>query len=325
MFLALEGNRTLGREESRPARLLDQRDACKLHIVCHYVQVLLGPGFPVVPVGRLGQDEAGRAVRDELLSAGLEVTHVATSHRPTLFSVCFLYPDGDGGNITTSTSASSEVSAADVAALRPLMARHPGRGVALALPEVPLEPRLALLAAATEHGWLRVAAVVPDEVEAARERGLFQQADLLALNVEEAAAVAGVATRHLPPQDVAQSAVEALRSAGCRAAVVLTAGAEGSWVSDGDRLVHSPAVAAGPVVGTAGAGDAHLAAVVVGLVAGVDLPAANSFAALVSGLAVTSPHSIDPDLGPGAVVALADRLGQPLPAALRAGLVGARR
>ena len=43
IFLALEGNRTLGREESRPAELLDQRDYCKLHIVCHYVQRLLGP------------------------------------------------------------------------------------------------------------------------------------------------------------------------------------------------------------------------------------------------------------------------------------------
>ena len=43
IFLALEGNRTLGREESRPADLLDQRDYCKLHIVSHYVRRLLGP------------------------------------------------------------------------------------------------------------------------------------------------------------------------------------------------------------------------------------------------------------------------------------------
>ncbi len=42
MFLALEGDRTLGRNESRPARLLDVRDYGKLHIVAHHVAMLLG-------------------------------------------------------------------------------------------------------------------------------------------------------------------------------------------------------------------------------------------------------------------------------------------
>jgi len=40
MFLALEGDATLGRNESRPAHLLDVRDYCKLHIVAHHVAVL---------------------------------------------------------------------------------------------------------------------------------------------------------------------------------------------------------------------------------------------------------------------------------------------
>ena len=37
IFFELEGNATLGRNESRPSRLLGVRDYCKLHIVIHYV------------------------------------------------------------------------------------------------------------------------------------------------------------------------------------------------------------------------------------------------------------------------------------------------
>jgi len=42
LFFELEGNHTLGRNESRPARFLSIRDYCKLHIISHYVAVLLG-------------------------------------------------------------------------------------------------------------------------------------------------------------------------------------------------------------------------------------------------------------------------------------------
>jgi hypothetical protein len=52
--------------------------------------------------------------------------------------------------------------------------------------------------------------------------------------------------------------------------------------------------------------------VVVGLVAGVELAAANAFAALVSGLKVRSPHTIHPGLDAAAVIGLAERLGRPL-------------
>ena len=43
-FFALEGNHTMGRNESRPGRSLDVRDYCKLHIITHYVAKLLGAG-----------------------------------------------------------------------------------------------------------------------------------------------------------------------------------------------------------------------------------------------------------------------------------------
>lgn len=51
MFFALQGNHTLGREESRAGVFLDRRDYCKLHIISHYVKVLLGPEFNVILAG----------------------------------------------------------------------------------------------------------------------------------------------------------------------------------------------------------------------------------------------------------------------------------
>jgi ribokinase len=316
MFLALEGNRTLGREESRPADLLDQRDYCKLHIVSHYVRRLLGPDVPVVPIGKVGADEPGRAVLEEMRATGLELALVGTSSRPTLFSVCFLYPDGDGGNLSTSRSASADVGPDDVRRAAELFASHPGRGVALALPEVPVAARQALLQLATEHGWLRVAAVVPDELDEVKDSGLLGQVDLLGLNIEEAATLGGVPAGEAPVR-VVEAAIAALAGSGSPAQVVVTAGSRGSWSWDGRTLAHAPGVdPGGQVVSTAGAGDAHLAGIVVGLMAGLDLAAANGFAALVSALKVTSPHTINPDIDPRSVVEAAFRRGLPLPESL---------
>lgn len=59
-FFLLNGDHTLGREESRSGRFLDKDDYCKLHIIAHYVKALLGPGFNVVPVGKVGGMILGR-------------------------------------------------------------------------------------------------------------------------------------------------------------------------------------------------------------------------------------------------------------------------
>jgi ribokinase len=309
IFLALVGNTTLGREESRAAELLDQRDYCKLHIVCHYVARLLGPDFPVVPIGKVGDDDAGRVVRAELAEVGIDTDHVTGSALPTLFSVCFLYPDGDGGNLTTSRSASSDVSPADVQRARPVLERYRDRGVAIALPEVPLTARADLLRLGREYGFLRVAGVVTGEMAEAKDSGMLGDVDVLAVNVDEARALVGDSAPGSSPADDVGAAVSELTRLNPRLSVVVTAGSDGSWTWDGHTLEHAPALPV-DVVNTAGAGDAHLAAVVVGLVRGLDLAAANAYAAVVSGLAVTSRHTINPEIDAASVAEAAERHGR---------------
>ena len=182
-FFLLEGNETLGREESRAGRILDRRDYCKLHIVCHYVKAMLGEGFDVSPVGRVGSDSEGARLATEMEAIGMDTRLVAVAEAvPTLFSFCFLYPDGSGGNLTTRDSASGTVDAGDVRAAEPLMQSLGSAGIALAVPEVPLAARRSLLELAARHRLFTVASFTRSEMKDVRASGMLAHVDLCALN-----------------------------------------------------------------------------------------------------------------------------------------------
>lgn len=306
LFFALDGNTTLGREESRSGRLLERRDYCKGHIIAHTVQTLVGGDFPVVPIGLVGDDDVGRRLLEEMAAAGLNVQHVGVlPGHSTLYSICLLYPDGSGGNLTTNDSASAHLTAAHVEAARPTFTAHTGRGIAVAAPEVPLAARRALLALASAHGFLRCAAFTSDELEEAVDTGMLEAVDLLALNSDEAARLAGVSPELAAPR-IVEAAVAWLALRYPALQVSITAGSRGSWVWDGRALDHQPALEVA-AVGTAGAGDAHLGGLLTGLIAGLGLAEAHQLAALVGAVKVTSPHTIHPGLDRRALAQLAER------------------
>ena len=167
----LDGDTTLGRNESRGGRLLDRRDYCKLHIVSHYVRALLGSTFRVAPIGLLGDDDAGPRLRAEMVAAGLDVGLVGiAAGAPTLFSFCLVYPDGSGGNLTTTDGAASRLDADGVAAGGHLLRAHGRRAIAIALPEVPLAARRELIRLATATRAMRIASFTAAEISDALER-----------------------------------------------------------------------------------------------------------------------------------------------------------
>ena len=317
MFLTLEGDHTLGRNESRPAHLLDVRDYCKLHIVAHHVAVLLGAEpsgapFHVVPIGNVGADETGRLLVDEMIAAGMDTAHVKeVGGSPTLFSVCFQYPDGSGGNITTADSAAATLTESDVDRAAPLL---DARTIVLAAPEVGLGPRGRLLEIATERGAFRLASLTSVEVEDARASGLLGLVDLLALNEDEAAILAG---RELDP-DEPQPCLDALAEAlGAEMRIVVTVGARGAFALEGGRWEHRRAPGV-EVRSTAGAGDALLGGVLAGLAAGVplvgdgdesSLGSALDLGVALAALSVTSPHTIHPAADLDAVLTFAEDSG----------------
>jgi sugar/nucleoside kinase (ribokinase family) len=317
VFFALNGDHTLGREESRSGRFLDRRDYCKLHIIAHYVQTLLGPGFTTLPIGKVGDDEAGRRLVEEMQAAGMDMRYVALCPgQQTLTSFCLIYPDGSGGNLTVDDSACDQVDAACVSRAEPEFARFAGRGIALAAPEVPLAARRKVLELGSAYHFLRAASFVSAEIETAVETGLLGETDLLGINLDEAAALAGASATGRRPVEVVEAAVKRLRGLNPAMLVSITAGQRGSWSWDGASLAHLPAWPA-TVVGTAGAGDAHLAGIIAGLAAGLAMAQAHELGALVAALSVTSPHTIAPEVERGSLRTLADRLHAPLSEAVR--------
>ena len=288
----LNGDHTLGREESRSGRFLDRRDYCKLHIVSHYVRTLLGSKLSVIPLGRVGDDAVGRELLEEMGTAGLDLRRVEVlPGTSTLFSFCFLYPDGSGGNLTTDNSASASVDAQLIDRAEGLFARVGQAGMAAALPEVPVEARLRLLELAGRHGLFRAASFTSGELPAVGRSGRLGGVDLLALNIDEARALADLRDPQATPAEIVERTVAALVGDYPRLQLSITAGGAGSWFWDGTRLFHCPSV---PVqaVGTAGAGDAHLAGILAGLACGLEAASAQVLGTLVAAASVTSPHTI---------------------------------
>ena len=332
IFFALEGEHTLGRNESRPGKLLDLRDYCKLHIIAHYASILLGADpsgepFRVVAVGKVGRDATGDRLIREMAAAGMDTRFVETvDGRATMFSVCFQYPDGSGGNITTSESAAAALTGADMNRLRPLLEEYRGRFMVLAAPEAPLEARHRLLELAGECGGFRAASFASAEIPEAKSRGMLTQIDLLALNVNEAAALAGREGRECSPDAMAAlleevAAVGAAMNPGMQ--IIVTIGRGGAWGLAGGRWAHCPALDMS-VTSTAGAGDALLGGTLAALAAGLPLVApgpprkspderplasALEFGVLLAALTVTSPHTIHPDANLDALLALARERG----------------
>ncbi len=293
-FFALQGNQTLGREESRLGHFLDRRDYCKLHIIAHYVATLLGPSFLTFPVGRVGNDEIGRRLVKEMSEAGLGTRFVtiAAGH-PTLYSFCFVYPDGSGGNLTTDDSACSTIDASDLATVEGEFQRFSGKGIALAAPEVPLAARAELLEMGRKHGFFNVATYSSEDILPALEQGLIGKLGLLAMNRHEAATLARLHAEECAAETVVESVAAICTSGYPRMLTSITMGREGSWICEGGRVIHRPAIPA-EVCSTAGAGDAHLAGLLVGLSAGLNFDQAHELASLLASFTVTSPHTIHP-------------------------------
>ncbi|HEY0377959.1 MAG TPA: PfkB family carbohydrate kinase [Pyrinomonadaceae bacterium] len=314
ILFALEGDHDLGRNESRPARLLDIRDYCKLHIITHYLGALVGAGqsensFRVLPIGKVGGDSAGRRLLKEMTAAGLDTRYVdEVEGQPTLFSVCYQYPDRTGGNITTSESAASLLTPADIDRVIPLLEAGDGRSIALAVPEVPLEVRAHLLKLATIHQCFRVASFTSAEMSEAQASNLFSLVDLLALNEGEAGCLAGQPFDAAEPQSFLDQCADALTASQPHIRIIVSAGKEGAFAFQDGRWAHSPALPV-EVASTAGAGDALLAGVLAALIAGAPLvshaPSARDdsrrvvasaldFGVLLASYSATSPHTIHP-------------------------------
>ncbi len=259
LFL-LEGEHDLGRNESRLGELTDYQDYCKLHIILHYTAVLLEGALPVFPIGRVGRDENGARLISLMQKAGMDTAFVTTDpEKPTMYAVCFQYPNGEGGNLTASNSASAEVCEEDVD--RFFASRQPGeRGLLLAAPEAPLAARIHLLKRGRALGCYNAASLLSGEAARFVEDNLFECVDLLSVNEDEAAAILRAAGVPAAGESPAEACGAYLQRHYPGLSVFITLGKRGVRSFAGGRTESIPAIAGKPV-STAGAGDCFLGAV----------------------------------------------------------------
>lgn len=231
-------------------------------------------------ITRIGDDPFAALARSEWAAAGVDAGNVVTDRgRPTGAAFIFVQSNGGENAIIVEPGAAGALSAEDVDAARDVIA---GAGVFMTQLEQPIEAARAGLRIARSAG---VATLLNPAPAAPLDDDLLALCDYLTPNESEAEALTGVAIATL---DDARRAGDALiaRGVGC---AVITLGARGALVHGLGVSEIAPALDAGPVVDTTGAGDCFAGAFAAALAEGRTPLDAARFGCAAAGLSVTRP------------------------------------
>lgn len=224
-------------------------------------------------VGRVGDDDFGRQLRQTLDDNGVDCSHVVTDREyPSGVAMIVVQASGENG-IVVAGGANGAVSPRDVEAARAVIE---AAEVVLLQLEIPLETVATAMTIARAAGVRTIldagpACALPQEV--------LRAPTVLSPNLVEAEALLG---RPVSGGLEAARELVARRAAAC----VVKSGARGcAWATpQASAEIPAPAV---KVVDTTAAGDAFTAALGVGLAEGQSLPAAAAWANFAGALAVT--------------------------------------
>jgi ribokinase len=230
-------------------------------------------------LGRVGTDDFGRAMRQNLASVGCEVTGVRDVAGPSGVALIFVAESG-ANSIVVAPGANHKLTPADIAADASLF-----NGCSVAL--LQLENTLETVTAAAQYAKQRGARVILDPAPAPSgplPEELLKAVDILTPNETEAAMLAGLPPRPLTSDEAAHIA-RVLQAKGTPT-VIVKLGAQGCLLTDGNeqRLIPAPKVKA---VDTTAAGDVFNGALAVALSEGKDLVTACGFAVKAGSVSVT--------------------------------------
>ncbi|WP_220032885.1 ribokinase [Curtobacterium sp. MCBD17_023] len=231
-------------------------------------------GAHTAMVGSVGRDGSAQVATSLLADSGVDVTHVRAVDAPTGLATVTVDRSGEN-TIVVVPGANRATDREALLTAAPVVA---SAAVVVLQGEIPADGIAAAAELATGRVLLNLAPVVPVD------REVVLAADPLVVNEHEAALVLAQLD---PGADVPAdepALVAALRALGVRS-VVVTLGARGALVADGDDLVAvpSPRVTA---VDSSGAGDAFVGALAAGLAGGDSLLDAARQAVRVGAFAV---------------------------------------
>jgi ribokinase len=236
-------------------------------------------GGDTAMMGRVGDDDFGRAMRANLASVGCDVARVRTVSGPSGVALIFVAENG-ANCIVVAPGANHQICAADVSED---VGFFDGCQVALLQLETPLDAVTAAAVAAKQRG-VRVILDPAPAPEAALPAELLEAVDILTPNESEAALLAGLTPGPLSAQQAGEIA-RALLAKGPRT-VIVKLGEQGCLLASGggQRLIPAPKVKA---LDSTAAGDVFNAALAVALSEGSDLTGACQFAVKAGAISVT--------------------------------------
>lgn len=238
-------------------------------------------GGQVAMIGRVGSDDFGRRMRENLRQVGCDVSDLETIPQ-AISGIALIFVADDGHNsIIIVPGANDRLSPQDIEKARDKELQ--GAAVVMLQLENPLPTVLAAARVARSVGARVVLDPAPAPPQPLPDE-LFQNVDVLTPNETEAAILAGMKPSRLDTQQAAQIA-EKLRARGAKS-VAVKLGDQGCLVvEDGKpQLLPAPRVKA---VDTTAAGDVFNGALAVALAEGASLARACEFANAAAALSVT--------------------------------------
>lgn len=291
LLFLLDGDHTLGRDESRAGYLSNARDFCKGHITMHYLSMLAGCRCTLL--GLVGDDMPGKELIEDMSKSGIDIRYIkSTKEVPTMMSICFEYPDHSGGNITASNSASSLVN--DQYIMDCLKDENLSeKTIILAVPEVPLIARIALLNQGKKFNAMTASSFSSAEIGNMINLNLLKYVDILAVNRDEASMISS--QNNYTNYTIAKSCYEIIKKINPDIQLIVTVGSEGAYLFDRHDVLHVPPLDV-PVISTAGAGDAFLSGLLSGMSRGLSFFQSSVIGNIVAGFAVMSQDTIARDV-----------------------------
>ena len=230
-------------------------------------------------ISKLGPDPFGEIARTLYRDEGIDTQFIFSSPNPT-GAAAILIDAAKGENaIIVVPGACFELTPAEVDQATTLIASSSIFVAQLELPLITVEHGLRL---AHTHG---VPTILNPAPATTLPHSIYPLCDYLTPNESEAAALTGIPVTDLASAEAAASSLLAL---GVRN-VILTLGSQGALIKTRTLTRHIPAVDAGPVVETTGAGDAFNGGLATALAEGMNLIEATQFACVVAGISVTRP------------------------------------
>lgn len=233
-------------------------------------------GGTVAMIGAVGQDAAGRVLRDRLEEARVDTTNVSAVEGCVSGGALILVDEQGENSIVIEAGANSYITPELIAAHAPVIEAATVVVIQCEIPEAAIAAALDVARSANVRAVLNLAPYMP-------VRNL-RSADPLVLNEIEATQLVGRRLDTL--DDVAAAAGKLLKRS---RSVVITVGAAGAIVGDSEGVTHVAGTSVETVVDTTGAGDAFVGVLTQGLARGLELRPAALRAVRAAGLSVGLP------------------------------------